>query len=73
MVDFKPFNSWNDVLVAAASGEHLWYQGPLDHRPHSIYVIKVFKNGSLRIDPLNNQVDKFTADKGHLDRFRRRA
>jgi len=32
--------------------------------------VKVFKNGTIRIDPLSNQADKFTANSGHLDRFR---
>ncbi len=33
-------------------------------------VTKVCKNGKVRIDPLSNDADKFTADEGRLDRFR---
>jgi hypothetical protein len=60
------------VLAAARRGERLWYHAPMDLRPQSIAVDRVFKNGKIRIDPLSNQADKFTADAGHLNRFRRR-
>jgi hypothetical protein len=66
------FETWSDVLDAARSGIHLWYQAPLDARPRSVAVLKVFKNGSIRIDPMSNQADKFTATASHLDRFRLR-
>jgi hypothetical protein len=70
--DYKLFDTWSDVLAAARRGERLWYQAPLDRFPSSILVVKVFKNDKIRIDPLSNQVDNFTADAGHLSRFRRR-
>lgn len=70
---WKSFDTWTDVLAAAARGDRLWYQAPLDRNPRSILVAKIYKNGSLRIDPLSNQADKFTADAGHLTRFRRKA
>ncbi len=69
---FEGFSSWADVLTAARRGDRLWYKPPMDRYPKSIHVIKVFKNGSIRIDPLSNQADKFTANRGHLDRFRRK-
>lgn len=69
---WKPFSSWDEVLAAARRGDWLAYQAPLDRQPRSIHVDKVYKNGRVRIDPLSNQADKFTADKGHLDRFFRR-
>jgi hypothetical protein len=71
-MNFAPFDTWADVLAAARRGDRLWYQAPLDRFPHSILVVKVFKNDRIRIDPLSNQVDKFTADAGHLNRFRRK-
>ena len=71
--DFVGFSTWSDVLDAARNGDRLWYQAPMDLRPRSIAVIKVFKNGGIRVNPLSNQASKFTADRGHLDRFRRRA
>ena len=66
------FDTWADVLAAAKRGERLWYQAPLDSSPRSILVVKVYKNDKIRIDPLSNQADAFTADAGHLGRFRRR-
>ncbi len=69
---FQGFDSWADVLAAARRGDRLWYHAPMDYQPRSIHVVKVFKNGNIRIDPLSNQADKFTADRGHLDRFKRR-
>jgi len=69
---FESFITWADVLAAAERGDRLWYQAPLDRYPHSILVDKIYKNGKLRIDPLSNQVSKFTADAGHLSRFRRK-
>ena len=70
---FLPFETWDDVLEAASRGDHLWYQAPFDARPKSIHVAKVLKNGELRIDPLSKDAGKFTADSGHLSRFRRRS
>ena len=70
---FVGFATWSDVLDAARSGSRLWYQAPMDVRPQSIRVVKVFKNGGIRIDPMSNQADNFTADAKHLDRFRQRA
>lgn len=70
---FVAFSSWGDVMEAARHGDRLWYQALFDRRPRSIMVVKVFKNGGIRIDPVSNQADKFTADKGHLDRFFRKA
>lgn len=70
---FATFSTWDDVLAAANRGERLWYQAPLDVQPHFIIVDKIYKNGKLRINPLSNEVDKFTADAGHLLRFHKRA
>ncbi len=71
--EYVGFSSWGEVLDAARQGTRLWYKAPMDHRPRSIAVVKVFNNGGIRIDPLSNQNDKFTATAGHLDRFYRRA
>jgi hypothetical protein len=69
---YREFSTWNEVLSAAAAGEQLWYHAPLDRSPKYVQVVKVFKNGSIRIDPLSRDADKFTADAGHLSRFRYR-
>jgi hypothetical protein len=46
----------------------VWYQAPFDAWPRLVEVRRRFKNGKLRIKagPLT-----FTADSGHLIRFRR--
>lgn len=70
------FDSWAQVLEAARAGVQLWYEAPMDaaraYPAEQVAVRKVFKNGKLRIDPLSNQAGPFTADAGHLYRFRRR-
>lgn len=63
----KTFQTWAAVVAAATRGDRLWYHAPLDLRPRMITVIKIFKNGKLRI---NGGECTFTADAGHLDRFR---
>jgi len=73
MSNFTTFSTWNEVLDAARRGEQLWYQAPMDRSPHYIHVDKIYKNGKLRINPLSNDADKFSADAGHLMRFRKRA
>lgn len=68
--EFVALEKWSEVLTIARDGGALWYQAPFDARPRRVSVVKVFKNGSIRIDPLSNSADKFTADSGHLSRFR---
>lgn len=72
MADFTTFSTWDEVLDAARRGDMLYYQAPLDRSPHYVAINKVYKNGTLRIDPLSRDADKFTADAGHLLRFRKR-
>ena len=76
MASFESYTSWDEVLAAASRDGRLYYQAPLDavagRSPRMVLVDKVYKNGKLRIDPLSNQADKFTADAGHLLRFRRK-
>lgn len=65
---FEEFGTWADVLAYASAGGHLAYRSPLDASPHYVRVVKVFKNGKVRIDPLSLRADNFTADSGHLYR-----
>lgn len=65
------FATWDEVLVFVKAGGWLWYHAPMDLRPASVRVVKVYKNGKLRLDPGNADADSFTADAGHLDRMRR--
>jgi hypothetical protein len=71
------FETWEQVLEAARSGERLWYASPMDvasaYGRRIVAVIRVYKNGKLRIDAMSSQLDNFTADAGHLYRFFRRA
>lgn len=70
---FSSYTSWIDVLEdAKKGGGYLFYQAPLDRSPRAVHVVKVFKNGGIRLDPMSRDADKFTADAGHLSRFRRR-
>lgn len=70
---WRHFDNWSDVLRAARKvregGGGLYYQAPLDYRPRSVRVIKVFKNKKIRLDPEAPDADPFTADRGQLDRF----
>jgi hypothetical protein len=70
---FIGFDSWDEVLAFIGSGGWLWYQAPLDVRPSSVRVVRVYKNGKIRLDPGCSDCDPFTADKGHLSRMRRQS
>ena len=65
---YETFETWADVLQHASRG-WLSYHAPMDLRPVSVRVIKIFKNGKIRIT--NGPDCTFTADAGHLSRFRR--
>lgn len=67
MSKFMPFETWSDVLESAHNGRSLYYHAPLDHLPAFVFVVRVFKNGKLR---LRAGGVTFTADAGHLSRFR---
>ncbi len=69
-MQFKSFATWADVVTAAYQSVVLWYHAPLDTRPVRVRVVKIFKNGKIRIDPMSRDADNFTADEGHLARFR---
>ena len=84
----EPFKTWREVLDAAKSGDVLYYQAPLNHRPTQLrrltegdkWSTNVYepKAKTVRIIPYGARgrgrirtADPFTADAGHLDRFRR--
>jgi hypothetical protein len=60
-------DSWHDILKIAERGGRLWYQAPFNLNPVPVYVRRVFKNGKIRL--WGGEV-AFTADEGHLSRFR---
>lgn len=67
---YAKFETWADVLAFAKVG-WLHYHAPMDLRPTSVRVVRIYKNGKIRLDPGTRDADPFTADAGHLDRFRR--
>lgn len=77
MIRLVAFGDWAELLLAARNGVQLYYRAPMDeaqaYPAKSVQVVRVYKNGKLRIRPLTNQADAFTADKGHLNRFRRKS
>ncbi len=67
------FATWDDVLEYVTHREWIWYQAPMDRRPRSAKIVKVFKSGKVRLDPCMPDADAFTAGPSHFDRFRRHA
>lgn len=61
------FQTWEAVLAHAREGKPLWYHAPMDLRPRLVVVRQVFKNGKIRLMTPDLH---FTADEGHLSRFR---
>ena len=66
------YRSWDHFLSTVHAGDLVYYHAPLDASAHLVRIDLIFKNGKVRIDPLSNQADKFTADVGHLPRFFRK-
>jgi len=68
------FDTWALVRAAAIRGDKLWYEAPMDAASDCparlVRVVKVYKNGGIRIDPMCNNMTNFTANSGHLYRFR---
>jgi len=75
----KPFSVWADVLayVRKSANGAIWYQAPLDARPVLVKATCRPNGRTVRIAPWGfwrrgqRPFDPFTADAGHLDRFRR--
>ena len=70
MSKFESFSSWNEVVAAAGAGEKLWYHAPMDILPHNVRV-ETRRGNKLRVFPWSRDADPFTADAGHLSRFKR--
>lgn len=63
----ETFGCWYGLLKYLEEHNNIvYYKAPLDLHAVPVVVIKVFKNGKLRIQ---YHGIKFTADPGHLDRF----
>ena len=66
----EPFGSWSDLIAYLdAHSNIVHYKAPMDYYAVPVVVVKRFKNGKLRCEYHGT---KFTADQGHLDRFRKR-
>ena len=64
-----PFASWQDVVAAALFGDRLWYKAPLDRVARCGRVLRVYRNVKIKIGAWSSDMDPFTADAGHLERF----
>lgn len=70
MTHWQKFRTWGALLVHLSNGaQWIWYHAPLDVRPRLVKVVRIYKNGKVRINPGHPDCDPFTADSGHLDRF----
>ncbi len=63
-----PFASWFDVLQYCDTHAWIYYHAPMDINPVVVAVVKVFKNGKMRVDVHGN---KFTIDIDHRSRCSR--
>jgi hypothetical protein len=77
---FTTFCTWFDVLAHAqaltqlqAHATPIWYQAPLDPNPVRVKILRIYKNNTIRVRPYTGRDSAaFTADAGHLERFRAR-
>lgn len=67
------FETWEAVLAHVAAGLPVWYHAPLDYRPSRLFFLRVMRGAKIRIAPSGKWHShfSFTADAGHLDRFRK--
>lgn len=68
MPNYLGFSSWDELLAHIDADRNLFYHAPLDRFPSLVAVRRRFKNGKLRVWSGSLA---FTADSGHLDRFKR--
>ncbi len=66
------FTSWADLIDAIRADYAIRYQGPVDYRSHAV-TCTIRKDGKIRVSPIFTDADPFTADRAHLDRFRKLA
>jgi len=67
----EKFESWEDLLMHVAAGLSIWYHAPLDVNPVRVRA-EIRSRMKVRVFPPSRDCDPFTADRGHLDRFRGR-
>jgi hypothetical protein len=66
----KPFLTWGELLDHVSAEYPLFYHAPMDFKPTHVSAV-VRMDGKLRVSPIYSDADPFTADKGHLERFRK--
>lgn len=78
MYPLVTFSSWEEVLGHVRAGRVVWYQAPLDSSPRLVRTTARPHGRTVRVKPWSSgrkghcaPFDAFTADKGHLDRFRK--
>lgn len=69
---YEDFTTWAQLADHVSAEYPLFYQGPMDYRPAQVTAV-VRKDGKLRVSPVYTDADPFTADAGHLPRFKRHA
>ncbi len=75
MNNLVSFNGWKDVIAHVHAGRAVWYQAPMDQHAR---LVRTSVRGpgarTVRVRPWScsrpTPFDTFTADVGHLDRFR---
>ena len=63
---FETFGCWFGVQEFAREHPYIYYRAPLDSRPVPCAIVKLFKNGKIR---LAYHDVSFTIDRAHLDRL----
>lgn len=67
---FATFETWAEVLAHVSADRPIWYQAPLDWRPVRVECHLLRGGQRVRVVPPSADVDPFTADAGHLQRFK---
>ena len=67
---FTTFDSWTQLTDHVRAEYALYYHAPMDYRPARVSAV-IRKDGKLRVSPIYSDADPFTADQGHLSRFKR--
>jgi hypothetical protein len=68
---FTTFATWTELTDHVRAGYRLYYHPPMDFRPSLLVSATIRRDGTIRCTPVYVDADPFTADIGHLDRFRR--
>ncbi len=68
-VTYATFPDWPTLLAHVAYNRPLFYHAPLDRSPVRVSA-SLRDGGKVRVFPNSREASPFTADVGHLDRFR---